>query len=85
MDLELALLDPRGIFATPEELLIGGALTRQQKVEVLRRWEFDARESSIATEEGMPGEDIDLLHRILVAIDQLGLRPGQPAPGKTGS
>jgi hypothetical protein len=84
IDLELALLDPGAVFTTPEELLISGALTRQQKLEVLRRWEYDARESSIATDEGMPDGDNDLLHRILVTIDQLDRRPGPPARSKTG-
>jgi hypothetical protein len=85
MDMELARLDPVAAFTTPEELLISGALTRQQKLEVLRRWEYDARENSTATEEGMPDGDNDLLHRILVAIDQLERRPGPPARSKTES
>ena len=72
IDMERALLDPGSVFETPEALLLCEALSKQQKIEILRRWEYDASENSVATEEGMPDGENDLLHRILVAIDRLG-------------
>ena len=46
----------------------------QQKVEVLRRWEYDASESCVATEEGMPDGESDLLRRILLALEKLSVK-----------
>ena len=72
IDIEQALLDPGSVFETPEEVIADGSLSNQQKIEVLRRWEYDAAECAVATEEGMPDGEDDLLHRILVALGQLG-------------
>jgi hypothetical protein len=76
-----ALRDPASIFATPEEVASHQALTREQKIEILRRWEYDAAEAEVATEEGMPGGDNDLLRRIVLALEGLG---GANAVGDTG-
>ena len=48
-----ALLDPQDIFRTPDDVLSDRDLTVTQKIEVLRRWEYDASEVSVAEEEGM--------------------------------
>ena len=71
IDVEQALLDPASVFETPEAVLLCEALSKQQKIEILRRWEYDASETSVATEEGMPDGKNDLVHRILVALDRL--------------
>ncbi len=71
IDLERALLDPSAAFGTPEDVLADAALTSGQKIEILRRWEYDAAEVSVAVEEGMPGADNGLLRRILLALDAL--------------
>jgi hypothetical protein len=71
VDMDQALLDPGSVFATPEELLAQDDLSQQQKIEILRRWEYDASEIAVAEEEGMPGENGDLLQRILLALNQL--------------
>jgi hypothetical protein len=47
------------------------APARQQNIEILRRWEYDASEACVATEEGMPDGESDLLRRILLALEQL--------------
>jgi hypothetical protein len=59
------------VFATPEELLAQDGLSEQQKMEILRRWAYDASESSVAVEEGMRDGDGGLLRRILLALEQL--------------
>ena len=69
VDLDKALLDPAAVFAAPEDVLEG--LTRQQKMDILRRWEYDASEVSVAVEEGMRGNNGDLVHRVLLALSQL--------------
>lgn len=84
VDLDRALLDPTSVFASPEALAGHEDLTVEQKVEILRRWEYDASETSVATEEGMPGGDGDLLRRILLALSRLagGLDVEQVGPTK---
>lgn len=71
IDVGQALLDPGSAFETPEQVLAHPDLSPQQKIEILRRWEYDAAESSVALEEGMPDGNGDLLQRILVALNQL--------------
>jgi hypothetical protein len=70
-DLEQAFLDPGSVFSSPEEVLAHEALTYEQKVEVLRRWEYDASEVAVAEEEGMPGTENDTLHQILLVLHRL--------------
>ncbi len=40
----------------PSAVLEDPRLTRDQKIEKLRRWSYDARELDVANEEGMGGE-----------------------------
>jgi len=72
VDLEAALRDPASAFAAPQDVASHPGLTREQKIEILRLWEYDAAEAEVATEEGMPGGNGDLLQRILLALDGLG-------------
>ncbi len=71
VDLEEALLSPSSVFDGPEAVLQHGDLSRQQKIEILRRWEYDASEICVAVEEGMPGAESDVLRRVLLALDRL--------------
>ena len=48
-----AFVDPASAFKTPAEIVAYGALSREQKIEILRRWEYDVRELQVADEEGM--------------------------------
>ena len=41
IDVEKALVDPGLVFKSPAELLANQDLSRQQKIEILRRWEYD--------------------------------------------
>ena len=85
IDMDKAMLDPGSVFDAPETVCDHAALTREQKIEILRRWEYDASEVSVAREEGMPGaDDGDLLRRILIALERLtgGLDVEHVAPTK---
>ena len=42
IDMDRALLDPGSVFATPEDILRHDGLSKEQKIEILRRWEYDA-------------------------------------------
>jgi hypothetical protein len=66
-----ALVDPTEVFDEPEDVLRRGDLTREEKILILRRWEYDARELEIAADEGMRGETPDRLDRVLNALGAL--------------
>jgi hypothetical protein len=84
--LERALLTPAEVFATPDEVVTHAGLTLAQKIEILRRWEYDAALEAVAVEEGMPGDEDALLRRITLALEGLadGLDPDRTATGKQG-
>lgn len=84
VDMDQALLDPSSVFKSPEDVLSHAALTEAQKIEILRRWEYDAAEVCVAVEEGMPGDESGVLRRILLALDQLtgGVDPERSGPSK---
>jgi len=84
VNIEQALQDPAAVFATPEDVAAHPGLTREQKIEILRLWEYDAAEAEVATEEGMPGGNDGLLQRILLALDGLigGIDVGDAGPTK---
>lgn len=71
IDLEQAMLDPGSVFASPEALRVQCGLTREQKIEILRRWAYDARQLSVAEEEGMMGGESSSLAEILSVLDSL--------------
>lgn len=83
-DLGRALQDPQAVFGTPESLFDHNMLTKQEKIEILRRWEYDASENCVAVEEGMPDGDDGLLQRILRALKQVteGFDVEQVSPSK---
>ena len=68
---ETALADPSSVYKEPAEVLLDKELTKEQKLEVLRQWEFDAREILMADEENMVGDSPSMLHRVLEAIESL--------------
>jgi hypothetical protein len=72
IDVEKALLDPGLVFKTPTEVLANNELTRAQKIEILRRWEYDVRELQVADEEGMEGPEPVTLDAVLDALRTLG-------------
>jgi len=70
-DLERALLVPGSVFSSPQEVVENTGLTAKQKIDVLRRWAYDAAELAVAVEEGMPNGDEDLQSKILLALKEL--------------
>ena len=71
-NMEQARLDPGSVFTSPEELGGSPNLSRQEKVDLLKRWADDARELEVAEAEGMAGGETSLLARILTAMNALG-------------
>jgi hypothetical protein len=72
VNLEKALLDPASVFENPEEVREHSELTKAQKIEILRRWEYEESEVAVAEEEGMVKGKPPMLHRVLVALEELG-------------
>ena len=71
IDLEKAKLDPSSVFASPEDVVAHPELTREQMIEVLLRWEYDASELAVAEEEGMTDGEENILARVLTALNGL--------------
>ncbi len=87
IDLRKAMLDPTAVFRGPEDVLQRDELTREQKIEILRRWEYDALELQVAEEENMGSEQSsDILDRVLHALRALnaGPDPEHSPPTKRG-
>ena len=87
-ELKRARLVPSSMFANPEAVVRSGALSRAQKIEILRRWELDARRADasrarvvavFAMAAGLP-----LLDQVQGALATLGaLAPARQAPPPT--
>lgn len=60
---------------TPEAVLRASDLDRDEKIDLLRTFEYDAREMEVATEEGMREGEPGLLQRTLRALRALGEGP----------
>jgi hypothetical protein len=72
LDLERALLDPPSCFDTPEDVVHSPEISPTQKVEILCRWAYDARELAVAEGEGMNGgETANDLDAVVAALNQL--------------
>ena len=71
IDIDKALLNPASVFETPDEVLEAEELSREQKIDILRRWGYDARELQVAEEENMIGTNADILGQIMRALLQL--------------
>ena len=86
VDVEKALVDPALVFKTPEEVLADSELSREQKIKILRRWEYDVRELQVAEEEGMEGPQPVMLDVVLRALRALGAPADteRSAPTKQG-
>lgn len=83
IDYERALLDPASLFKEPEAVVKRQDLTREQKIEILRRWEYDASEVAVAEEEGMVADRPLMLRRVVLALEELtGGDEGSRSPTK---
>ena len=73
IDVKKAMLDPTSVFKDPEEVVASDELNRDQKIEILRRWEYDARQLEVAEEEaGMAVRRPEMFDRVVQALHTLG-------------
>ena len=75
MKFEEAKLNPAANFKSPQEVVSYNEFSRNQKIEILKRWEEDARLMEVADEEGMPGPQTKLLQPIREALHSLNYWP----------
>ena len=74
IDVKMAMLDPTMVFEDPMDVVANDELTRDQKIEILRRWEYDARQMEIAEEEaGMALRRPEMFDLVLQAMHTLGV------------
>lgn len=82
--LALAMTNPAEVYAAPEDVLADDSLGDMDKIEILRRWNYDACEISVAEDEGMTAPNDALLQRILLALDSLGVDIDREITPSTG-
>ena len=72
IDVKKAMLNPTSVFKEPEEVVASDELNRDQKIEVLRRWEYDARELEVAEDEaGMAVRRPEMFDLVVQALHML--------------
>ncbi len=73
IDVTKAMLDPTKVFKEPKDVVASKELTRNQKIEILRRWEYDARALEMAEEEaGTAVLGPEMFDRVVQALHTLG-------------
>ncbi len=77
--LEQARDAPASLYRGPEDVLSDPQLSEAEKPDVLRRWEYDALEEDAAANEGMRGEQGQLLDQLALALARLSSAPGAEA------
>jgi len=74
-EIEQALVSPSSVFEAPQEVVDSRALANILKIEILKRWELDARALQRATEENMGGGEpapLDAVNDALAKLDPEG-------------
>ncbi len=70
-DYDKALLTPAQIFELPMEVVNTDSLTIKQKLKVLKRWEADAHDLEVASDESMSGGERSRFGEVRKAIHAL--------------
>lgn len=68
-----AMVDPALVFSKPHDVVGDDSIPKSKKIEILRRWEYDAREIQVADEEGLGNPSSGkLLDDVIEALHELG-------------
>ena len=74
IDVAKAMLDPTMVFTEPKDVVASDELTRDQKIEILRRWKYDAQQLEVAEDEaGMAVRRPEMFDRVVQALRMLEL------------
>lgn len=74
-ELDKALLDPTSVFDAPQHVVDHENYSHEQKIKILKRWEYDARELEVAEEENMGSDVPSILDEVLNALHKLNVSP----------
>lgn len=78
MKLDEILLDPATAYDNPQSVVDDASLEKADKIRVLHRWEYDARQLAVAESEGMgEGNAAVMLDQVTKALKELGAEPGE--------
>jgi hypothetical protein len=84
MNLQQALDNPSSCFASPADVVRSDEISRAEKIQILRRWEYDAQLLEVAQEENMMGGTGSRLAEVLNALHALGAAGSSGASGNEG-
>jgi hypothetical protein len=86
VDISRAMINPAAVFQDPEEVVDHPRLTREQQIEILRRWAYDACAMEVAEEENMTSPYESGLEQMVQALQTrgVGLGPNVPLPLSMG-
>ncbi len=74
IDVTKAMLDPTMVFKEPKDVVASSELSRNQKIEILHRWKYDAQQLEVAEEEaGMAVRRPEMFDRVVQALHMLDL------------
>jgi hypothetical protein len=80
LELKRARLVPSSMFASPDAVVRSADLSRAQKIQILRRWEFDARRSPGSDPIVSLGADARMLTQVRGALAALEALPAIRSP-----
>jgi hypothetical protein len=72
IELKRAQLVPSAMFASPDAVVRSKALSLSQKIAILRRWEFDVRQSTADSRTVAVSDEVRLLAQVRSALAHLG-------------
>lgn len=81
-----AMRSPSAVFEAPEAIRDHAELSREQKIELLKRWAYDESELLVAEEEGMGRGDGPEAAKVLQVLHELtdGFDTEHTPPTKQG-
>jgi len=89
-DIKVAKDDPSSVYRHPHEVVEDDTISREEKIAILKSWEYDEREIAVAEEENMQSKDnrhAIILDEVLRSLIELGVdKDGRydDAPTKQG-
>jgi hypothetical protein len=75
IELKRARLVPSSVFTSPDAVVRSADLSRAQKIQILRRWEFDCRRTPDGDQPASFEDLSGMLSRIQGALASLGASP----------
>jgi hypothetical protein len=72
-------LNPQASYKHPAQVLTDTSLTREQKIEILREWHYDAVRLQESDSENMTGGEPDMLRAVSNALLSLDVSPSEEA------